>query len=187
MEIKISTIKEIPFVFKVVEFPEPPKQTGSAFIDWVNEYKDLGANLSSRFRGVSVDRLDVILNIGIDVEPTDSIIFTDMCFSKAWEYGGWPKIILELDSTKLDRTFREVPADTPAEELEEIRKTFPTSLISKDANSIWFSRLHEDDSRITSDYEFEYARWIPGDPFAALRGIYLFVDPTIKKAVGWDF
>ncbi len=54
-------------------------------------------NLSGcTFRGVASDRLRAVLRSGIDVEPPDSRIFAGP-FDKAWEYGGWPKMLLALD------------------------------------------------------------------------------------------
>jgi hypothetical protein len=36
------------------------------------------------FRGVAIDRLPVVLKTGVDVEPTDTVLFADF-FDKAWE------------------------------------------------------------------------------------------------------
>src|SRR5262245_53739929 len=60
------------------------------------------------FRAVGIDRLAIVLAKGVDVEPTNATIFVDF-FSKAWEYGGWPKVVLAFDPSRLDRTWREVP------------------------------------------------------------------------------
>jgi hypothetical protein len=43
------------------------------------------------FRGMSIDKLPFVLKHGIDVEPTNSVIYVD-CYDKALEYGGWPKL-----------------------------------------------------------------------------------------------
>ncbi len=68
------------------------------------------------FRGVSIDRLVTVLNHGIDVLPTNAVIYTD-CFDKAFEYGGWPKVVLAFDADRLQTTFREIPADSSEAEL----------------------------------------------------------------------
>ena len=52
------------------------------------------------------------MRTGIDVHPTTAVIYADD-FDKAWEHGGWTKLVLGLSWSKLDHTFREVPVDTP--------------------------------------------------------------------------
>lgn len=125
------------------------------------------------FRGVRLERLRFVISKGIDVEPPDSVIFTSD-FPKAWEYGEIPKLILALDPQRLEPTFRDVPSDTPQEELRQLRDTYPTEICSRDGTRIWLSRLGRDDTRVASPYEVEYARWIPGDPFEALRAAMVF-------------
>lgn len=92
------------------------------------------------FRGVSWDRLGVVLSTGIDVEPTDATIYVDG-FDKALEYGGWPKVIVALRSAQLDSAFREVSADTPPAQLAELERAFGTRLPSVDGSKLWLSRL----------------------------------------------
>jgi hypothetical protein len=125
------------------------------------------------YRGVGLDRLATVLTTGIDVEPSDSVIFADF-IDKAWEYGGFPKVILALDPGRLERTFREIPADTPQDELDAVRERFPNVLTSADGETLWCSRMSIEDPRIASPYEWAYAWWIPGDPFEALRAVLLF-------------
>lgn len=122
------------------------------------------------YRGVEADRLSTILSAGIDVQPTDAVIYVST-LEKALEYGGLPKAVVALDPKRLERTWREVPADTEPDELASIRETYRTVLTSKDGNKLWCSRLHEADPRVTTSYEVSYARWIPGDPFDALRAV----------------
>ena len=124
------------------------------------------------FRGVAGAKLKNILTHGIDVTPTDSVIFCNT-FEKAFEYGDFPKGIIALDPNCLDRTFRETEFNIPDEEVAALRKTFPTMLISEDGKKRWFSRLPEDDRRIALDYETVYAKWIPGDPKEALKAVFL--------------
>ena len=54
------------------------------------------------FRGVGIDRWGHILSTGVDGYPTDSIIYADT-IDKAWEYGGYPKVVLALNYQKLER------------------------------------------------------------------------------------
>jgi hypothetical protein len=124
------------------------------------------------FRGVSASRLPVVLRSGIDVEPTDSAIYAHY-FDKAWEYGGFPKLVLALDMTGLDRTYKELPEDADGAEIEELRQTYPTRLTTED-RTIWLTRLQEDDPHAATQYEWGYGWWIPGDPIAVLRFAVVF-------------
>jgi hypothetical protein len=135
-----------------------------------------------QFRGVNISRLPTILRSGIDVEPPDSVFYADS-FEKAWEYGEWPKVLFALDVQKLRRTFTEVPSNTPPAELARLRKTFPTMLRSRDGSTLWLSRLREDDPKLGSAYEMAYAWWIEGNPFEALRGLFIFWRPQDAKAL----
>jgi hypothetical protein len=125
------------------------------------------------FRAVNFDRISRVVATGADVVPTDSPIYAD-AFDKAWEYGGWPKLILAYASSAVERTFREVPANTPSEELRLLRERFPTVVASPDGTKLWLSRPAEDDRRLATPYEMAYGWWIPGDPFEALHAILVF-------------
>jgi hypothetical protein len=132
--------------------------------------------LSCEYRATSWDRLGTVLCTGIDVEPTNAPIYVDG-FDKALEYGGWPKVILALRHEQLDRTFREVSADTPSAQLAELERVFGTKLPSADGSKLWLSRLGADDPSLTTDYEVAYARWVPGDALAALAAVFVLVHP----------
>ena len=125
------------------------------------------------FRGINVDRLATVLATGIDVEPSDAVIYANS-FDKAWEYGDFPKVVLALRPEALERTYRQIPADTPPEELSVIQERFPTVVPSVDGGHLWCSRLPADDTRVTTPYEAEYAWWVPGNPFAALYSVLVF-------------
>ncbi len=131
------------------------------------------ALINCTFRGVSLDRLGHVLAHGIDIWPTDDVIYTSF-FDKAWEYGDFPKVILALDQRQLSQTFRVVPASTPEHELAELVQTFPTCLRIQDGSKLWLSRLDRDDPRIGSSYEMEYANWIPGNALECLQGVFIF-------------
>lgn len=142
--------------------------------DWVHALSSINARmLMLKYRGVSIDRVRAVLRNGIDVDPPDSIFYVND-FTKAWEYGGWPKLVLALDPTHLSPTYVEVDADTPEPDLRKWRDVYPTMLPSKDGTRLWLSRMREDDPRIGSPYEFAYARWIPGDVRKALRAMLIF-------------
>lgn len=137
--------------------------------------------LLCQFRGVSADRLNFVLSNGIDVDPTDSVIYA-LDLVKAWEYGGWPKLLLALDTSRLQRTFKEVPSDISADELERLRQHYPT--VIRDGAKLWLSRFPEGNCRIATTYETYYAWWIKGDPFQTLRAIMLFARPEDEADVG---
>jgi hypothetical protein len=176
MKIVPDLISQKPVPFWFVHVP----RAGDLFMN-TNEALDLliridSALLPCAFRGVSINRLKSILPDGIDVEPTDSVIFTND-LDKAWEYGGWPKLVLALDTSRLQRTFKQVPSDISPSELERIRQHYPTVVKSLDGTQLWLTRLEESDPRIASPYEIAHARWIEGNPFDALRAILLCVRP----------
>jgi hypothetical protein len=123
------------------------------------------------FRGVSIDRLPNILKFGIDVEPTDSPIYVAE-FDKAWEYGEFPKVVMALASEHMEPTFRVLPVDVLEAEIEVLRRIYPNSY-SVDGQT-WISRV-SDPNPAARNYEAAYGRWIPGDPFDALRGIFVYV------------
>lgn len=149
--------------------------------------REVDRSLSScYYRAVSADRLPAVLENGIDVEPTDSVIYADKAFGKAWEYGGFPKMVLALNPDELEPTYREVPTDTPADEIAEIRKDYPTVLTSSDGEWLWCSRLDEDDGGTAKSYERLYARWIPGNPFDALRSVFVFGNEEDLVAVATE-
>lgn len=146
-----------------------------------------GGFFFSKFRAVELDRLESVLRYGIDVEPKDSVIFADG-FDKAWEYGGFPKLMMILDRSRLDASWRDVPASTPPAELADLRRTFPTMVQMPDGQ-FWLSRLPESNRRLATPYEGAYGYWIPGSPFNALQGILLFardiddVLPVVRRAM----
>jgi hypothetical protein len=128
------------------------------------------------FRGVELDRLDTVLKHGIDVHPPTGVIFVGSP-EKAIEYGAWPKVLLVLNRESLERTFREISADSSEEETQTVRREFPNVITSLDGTKLWCTRLDRDDPRTATDYEIAYARWIPGDPWAALMAVFVLFRP----------
>lgn len=61
--------------------------------------------------------------------------------------------------------------------LQKVRSEFPTIIASVDGRTLWCTRLSEDDPRVASPYEAAYAWWIPGDPWSALKAVFILVRP----------
>jgi hypothetical protein len=80
-----------------------------------------------------------------------------------------------FDGMHLDYTYRQITSDTPAEEVARLMMEYPTSIQDNSGERIWLTRLPETDSRAASSYEAEFARWIPGNPFDALRAVFVFM------------
>jgi hypothetical protein len=78
-----------------------------------------------RFRSIEANKLLSVLRNGVDVDPTNGVIYVGP-FDKSWEYGDFPKVTLALDFNKLRKTFCEISAALPPNEIETLRKRFPT-------------------------------------------------------------
>jgi hypothetical protein len=165
--------------------PEKPCGVFFVAIDIVSDYVGWEAtrNLRSQlpkeymglqFRAVSIDRLSTVLLRGIDVEPTNSVIWVNH-LDKAMEYGGWPKLVMALDYRLLKWTCVELDANASEAELTSVRRDYPTVL--KDGSKLFCSRLKADAPQLNTPYEFDSARWIPGDPWEALKGVFVFYRP----------
>src|ERR1700735_673352 len=163
-ELLSRTPCDIRFVNTTPDAVSPPVNN-SFWNSLTIDYFDCG------FRGVSIDSLPAVLQRGIDVSPTNAVMYVDH-LEKALGYGGWPKVLLALKWDSIKRTFKEMPVGSSKEEIQIVRKDFPTAIELND-RSIWCTRLAEDDPRIATDYEIAYARWIPGNPWDALRAIVL--------------
>jgi hypothetical protein len=127
------------------------------------------------FRGVDISRLSTVLKTGIDVEPSNSVIYASD-LKKSLEYGGSPKLILALDSNRLKKTYVETNSDIPEAEISRLRETYPTMLRSEGGASLWFSRMDQTDTRLATPYESEYAWWIEQDHQRALKGLLLLCE-----------
>ena len=117
-------------------------------------------------RGTPLDRFGAASAQGVDVEPTDAVIWASDDPRKSLEYG---PLLLVYQWGLLDRPYRQVPLDTSPEELGRLRRTFPHITPLPDGSGFWLSRIPESDPRRA--YERDYAWWIPGDPLRALRAI----------------
>jgi len=132
------------------------------------------------FRGVSIDRLGGVLKTGVDVESTDPVIWVNEV-QKALEYGGWPKVLMAFDSKCLKRSWIEIDVNTPAGEIEKIRRDYPTVIPSGD--KLYCSRLPSDAPQLMTAYEFQHAFWIPGDPREALKAVFIVFRPQDQESV----
>lgn len=96
--------------------------------------------LSNDFRAVSFDRLSYIYKNGVGVDPVDHVFWASSS-DRAWEYGGWPKLIIALDHESPCRSYKRVPAETDPDRIAEIQSHYPTIVESIDGENLWFSRL----------------------------------------------
>lgn len=124
------------------------------------------------YRSVSYDKWGYVKENGVDVNPTNSVIYCDD-LEEASKYGGWPKVIMGFDRRCLDTSCRIVDSSIEDSELKILLEKFPTKEKTINGSKFWLSRLPLDDSRRGSPYEMRYGRWIPGDPWQALKLIIL--------------
>ena len=147
------------------------KAIGSLMLGW-DEMVNGGFPHSTK-RCVNIDRLPMIVRNGCDVEPTDSVLWVDQHLDKVLEYGGDEKVMMLFKEDRTQPAYKRVPTSIAQNQLEELRKLYPTVIPSADGSTLSLSRLPKHDTRVDS-YDAIYGRWIPGDPFEALVGIILF-------------
>lgn len=170
IDIKLETVSEYCRVSETDMFAIDKKMFGMEFLSCV-------------FRSVSIDRLAYVLKKGVDVLPTNSVIYADY-LDKAMEYGGWPKVIMAFYPKRMQRTFKEVDSTIAEDELAELMKIYPTKIESKDGSRYWHTKLDENDNRIATDYEISYAWWIPNSPWDCLKMILLLRRPHDEISLG---
>lgn len=163
---KLSSVVPCDVVFVPTNRGVSPLQREDSVMELVTcEYSDCG------FRGVPLASLPAVLQNGVDVYPTTSVIFVAE-LDKALEYGN---VILALRWDSLRPTFKHITVENP-QEVETARAGFPT-VIELDDHSLWCTRLEQNDPRIATDYEIAYARWIPGNAWDALKAVVLVGGP----------
>ncbi len=123
------------------------------------------------FRGVSLERLSIVIGTGCDVSPTTAPIHATPYPAKAMEYGD---VVMAFDPAKLDRTYRKVPQSENPDTLLRLKQEYPTMLEME--GDLWFSRLPADDVRTGTIYESIYTYFIPGEPREALLVVFLIGD-----------
>lgn len=127
------------------------------------------------YRAISMDSLAAVATSGIDVTPSDAVIWATDCLDKALEYGGdSTKAVLVLDAKALARSFTIVPSGASPSLIEEVEKRIGPDFLAQPDGSRYYSRLPTDDRRRDTPYEREYGWYIPGAPFSALAGIVFF-------------
>lgn len=125
-----------------------------------------------------MDRLHHILAHGCDVFPTNTVMFASEYADKCLEYGSVVEI---FDAAQIRSTWKEVPVSIDPDKLGELMKEYPTKLTSEDGTHYWLSRMPPDDRRISSPYEVEWARWIPGDAHRALAALLIFTRSPAER------
>jgi len=128
----------------------------------------------------SFEKLSYILSFGIDVNPPYERIYACQNIDKCGEYGGYPKIVMCLDSSKLKNTWATLPEGASQEERNSILKDYPYSVKCEDGSEL-FSRIKDEPHRF-SGYEFEYAKWIPGNPREVLKSVIIIDDGLCSDA-----
>lgn len=128
-------------------------------------------------RGVSLDRLPFVLENGIDVPP-GAPLWVEIGIEKAWEHGGWPKLLLALSRESLQPSHLVLPISTPEHELEIYKTQFQTLLRHEDRQEIYLSRLKPSDRRVGSCDEQAYCRFPIGDPRNCLVAIIIVLPPN---------
>ena len=118
------------------------------------------------------DRYNILLT-GIDVMPSTSIFYSGS-LAKSLCYGGFPKIVLILDSRKLKPTMINLGQNASLEEIKKVAEIYPYSKTDKVGN-FWMSRNNVEQRRFVPE-EHAYAHWVPGESREALLGILILRD-----------
>jgi len=179
MEIGCKLIQSGPVPIFIVVVSSTSDFIRFSEIDLWQKFPDLFGNeiLSYLFRAVSTDRFSDILINGVDVLPTDAVIYAD-CLEKALEYGGWPKTVMAFDPQFMKKAYKEVDSCIAEDDLIEIIKTYPTKITSEDGSKYTLTRLDRGDARATSGYDVNYGWWIPNDPWECLKMILIIARPS---------
>ncbi|MGH3331439.1 MAG: hypothetical protein ACRDPJ_09055 [Nocardioidaceae bacterium] len=129
-------------------------------------------------RGVEIGRLPTILSSGIDVDPTHGIIYCEFG-DKAYEYGGFPKVIMVF-RYKNDAgrqvtlpVFRTVFPNSSPDSVAEARKLYPFQLGRDSAGREHRCRV-QPESQAHANYLSACGYFIPGNPWDALTAVFVF-------------
>jgi hypothetical protein len=147
-----------------------------------------GRALSLGFRTVGFDQMEQVLERGCDLNPVDAPMFVAE-LEEALDIEAADRFVLGFDRDVLRPTFEEVPTTTPPDEIARLKAIYPTYEYALDGETIWFSRLDEKDPRRTTLYEAAYGRYIPSDPWQALKALIVLVhgrDPAPELAAAFD-
>lgn len=137
------------------------------------------------FRGTSLDRLPTILTTGVDVTPTDAIIYCAE-LEKAYEYGKGTRVIAAYrwgkpgpDGTKvrvMGRAIVHVFDDTSPETRAEYEISHPYVLPTQPGAPQSRCRV-EPETAARRGYLGPYGKYLTGDPFDALVAILIYGSP----------
>lgn len=163
---RISTMRTV--LSTVTSDCHAPSTIGS-FNSLFRQFANVGCPYSG---GVPLDACERVLMNGIDVLPTDSVIYAND-LEKASEYGGRDKLIMILNQTKMRRSYMLLDEGADPETRRRVEQEYGTEPIIFPEGTIWYSRLAPTDRRRGSPYEEENGWYIPGDPFSVLSGIII--------------
>lgn len=124
----------------------------------------------AQYRAVSWNRLPTVLRSGVDVEPSDAPLYLSD-WEKAWEYGGFPKVVFALTTSTLKRSFHSLPPDADVAEIARWQRTFPHRL-DLPSGMIWLT-LFDPKKSSGPAYEVAHGWYVPGDPATACVGVFL--------------
>jgi hypothetical protein len=79
---------------------------------------------SLAYRACGLSRLRTLVETGVDLDESRPVISVGV-FSKAWEYGGWPKLMLAYRWSGLGRICKVARPDTTVEQIGELRSLYP--------------------------------------------------------------
>lgn len=136
------------------------------------------------FRGVGIDRLSTILATGLDVHPTDSVIYCD-AIQKAIEYGDVVMAFRhrdEDDNFVLSRAIVTINPETSIADAASRRLSHPHVL--KDENGVVTLCRIEPEHQARINYLGAHGYFITGSPWDALVGLFLFGDAADHAAAG---
>lgn len=122
-------------------------------------------------RGVALSRIEDILAAGVDVRPTNAVIWVDH-LDKAVEYGSDAgTVVMVFDNAQLRPASIEFPKSTPETELAQFANEYPMRVDD------YHGKVLLSHCGPTQDpgYGLLYGRWIESNAFDALRMVLVIV------------
>jgi hypothetical protein len=122
--------------------------------------------------GVPLEACERILTNGIDVIPTDAVIWANDLM-KAAEYGRGNQLIMILNSRDMRRSYKQLDRNATSDAQKAIEKEYGVNPVIFPDGAVLYSRLAADDKRRGTPYELAHGWYIPGDPFSILSGLII--------------